>query len=62
MDIFVVACAGLGPCALELGGESAAVFGRDLALFGAKVRLVAYNNEGNPFDSLMCIALALWDA
>jgi hypothetical protein len=50
--VLVVARARFGPGALELFGESFAVFGRDLALLGAEVGLVAYDNNGDPFDSL----------
>ena len=50
--VLVVARARLGPRALELLGEGFAVLGRDLALLGAEVRLVAYNDNGDPVDGL----------
>ena len=50
--VLVVARAGLGPRALELFGEGFAVFGRDLALLGAEVGLVAYDDNGDPVDGL----------
>jgi hypothetical protein len=50
--VLVVARARFGPGALELFGESFAVFGRDLALLGAEVGLVAYDNNRDPLDSL----------
>jgi hypothetical protein len=50
--VLVVARTGFGPGTFELCGEGATVFGRDLALFGTQVGLVAYNDEGNPFDGL----------
>ncbi len=52
MYVLVVARTGFGPGTFELCGEGATVFGRDLALFGTQVGLVAYNDEGNPFDGL----------
>lgn len=51
--VFVVARAGFGVGTFELCGEGFAVFRRDLALFGTQVRLVAYDDEGNPFDGLV---------
>jgi hypothetical protein len=51
--VLVVACAGFGPRAFELCGEGAAVFGCDLALFGAEVGFVAYDDEGHPVDGLL---------
>jgi hypothetical protein len=50
--VLVVARAGFGPGTLELCGEGATVFGRDLALFGTQVRLVADDDKGNPLDGL----------
>ena len=58
--VLVVARAGFGPGTFELCGEGATVFGRNLALFGAQIRLVAYNNEGNPLDSLVGILVRQW--
>lgn len=52
LHILVVPRAGLGPGTLELLSESLAVLGRDLTLFGSQVRLVADNDEGNPFGAL----------
>lgn len=52
--VLVVSRRSLGPGAFELCGERAAVFGGDLALFGAQVGFVAYDYEGHPFDSLDC--------
>jgi hypothetical protein len=51
--VLVVARRGFGPGALELCGEGAAVFGGDLALFGAEIGFVANDDEGNPIDGLM---------
>ena len=51
--VLVVARAGFGPRAFELRGEGAAVFGRDLALFGAEVGFVAYDDDGDPVDGLL---------
>jgi len=50
--VLVVSRRGFGPGALELGGECLAVLGRDLALFGAEVGLVTYNDKGDPIDGL----------
>ena len=50
--VLVVARAGFGPGTFELCGEGATVFGRDLALFGTQVRLVADDDKGNPLDGL----------
>jgi hypothetical protein len=50
--VLVVACARFDPGALELFGESFAVFGRDLAFLGAEVRLVAFDNNRDPLAIL----------
>jgi hypothetical protein len=50
--VLVIARAGLGPRALELGREGAAVVGRHLSLFGAEIRLVAYDDEGDVLGGL----------
>jgi hypothetical protein len=50
--VLVVARARFRPGTLELFGKGSAVFGSDLALLGAEIRFVAYNDEGNPFDGL----------
>jgi len=56
--VFIVARASFCPRALEFCCEGAAVFGGNLTLFGAEVGLVAYNNERNPFHSLVVCWLA----
>lgn len=53
--VLVVAGRCLCPCALELFGEGAAVFGGNLALLGAEVGFVAYDNDGDPVDGLEII-------
>jgi hypothetical protein len=50
--ILVVARAGFSPRAFELCGKGTTVFGGDLALFGAEVGFVAYDDERNPVDGL----------
>lgn len=52
LDVLVVPGAGLGPGALEFFGEGFSVFGRDLALCGIEITLVADDDEGNPFRAL----------
>lgn len=52
LHVLVVAGRGLCPGALEFLGEGAAVFGGDLALLGAQIGLVAYDDEGDPGGSL----------
>jgi hypothetical protein len=50
--VLVVARARFRPGTLELFGKGSAVLGGNLALFGAEVGFVAYNDEGNPLDGL----------
>lgn len=50
--VLVVSSRGFGPCAFELCGECLAILRSDLALFGTEIRLVAYDDEGNPIDGL----------
>jgi len=52
LHILVVSGAGLSPRALELFGEGFSVFGRNLALLGAQVGFVAYDDNGDPVDCL----------
>ena len=52
LDVLVVPRTGLGPCALEFGGEGSAVVGGDLALCGVEIALVADDDEGDPFRAL----------
>jgi len=51
--VLVVSGRGLCPRALELFGEGFSVFGRDLALLGAEVGFVAYDDERDPVDRLV---------
>jgi hypothetical protein len=50
--ILIIARRRLGPRALELFRELLAFFGRDLALFGAEVGFVAYDDEGDKVGGL----------
>ena len=59
LDVLVVPRTGFRPAALELLRELLAVFGRDLALLGTKIRLVANDDNGYPVDSL-CVSLVSW--
>jgi hypothetical protein len=52
LNVLIVSGAGFGPAALELLRECFAFLGCDLALLGAQIGLVAYNDNGDPFDSL----------
>lgn len=52
LHILIVSCRGLGPAAIQLGLEGLAVFGGDLALLGAEIGLVSYNDEGDVFSGL----------
>lgn len=52
VDVLVVAGAGLGPAAVVLFGKLLAVVGRDLALLGAQIALVAHDDDGDPLDAL----------
>lgn len=47
-DVLVVAGAGLGVAAVVLFRQLAAVLGRDLALLGSQIALVAHNDNGHP--------------
>jgi len=60
--VLVVARAGFGVGTFELGGEGFAVFRRDLALFGTQVRLIAHDDERNPFDGKVVQDLIANDA
>jgi len=51
LDVLVVPRTGFRPAALELLRELLAVFGRDLALLGTKIRLVSNDDNGYPVDS-----------
>ena len=59
LDVLVVPRTGFGPAALELLRKLLAVFGRDLALLGTKIRLIANDDNGYPVDGL-CISLISW--
>lgn len=52
VDVLVVAGAGLGPATVVSVGELLAVVGRDLALLGAQIALVAHDDDGDPLDTL----------
>jgi hypothetical protein len=52
LDVLVVSGTGFGPAALELLRECLALLGCDLALLGAQIRLVAYNDDRDPFNGL----------
>lgn len=52
LHVLVVPRAGFSPGTFEFCSESTAVFGSDLALFWAEIGLVAYDDKGDPFDSL----------
>ena len=52
LDVLVVPRTCFRPATLELLRELLAVLGGDLALLGAKVRLVTDDDDGNPVDCL----------
>ena len=53
LDVLVVPRRSLGPGAFELLGKPLAFLGRHLALFGAEVGFVAYDDEGDEIGSLL---------
>lgn len=52
VDILVVAGTGLRPAAVVLFGDLLAILGRDLALLGAQIALVAHDDDRDPLDAL----------
>lgn len=53
VDVLVVAGAGLGPATAVLLRQQLAILGRDLALLGAKIGLVAHDDDRDPLDALL---------
>lgn len=52
-DVLVISCARLGPAALDLLGHLLSIFGGNLSLLGSQVALVADDDDGDGFGTLI---------